>query len=429
MKPGLCLHRILVRRKRVLLDYDPVAPGGRPVEGNHHEMQIHRERVHGDDFQRLSAHQPRGLFGQQLVVLHPRMPRAEMAVHAQQFPVFQLLLDRSAHALGLQAKRMPAKIGAFAPIGPPWNVEAVPVIQGHPRPANGMLVAITVINCTLASSGRFAIYRTASATCRTSITGSGFRDPSACGTPDAMRAVMSVAALPMSICPQAISYLRPSSEMHLVSPVMACLVAVYGAELGPGTWAEIEPLLTIRPPRGVCAFMILMASCAHKNGPVRLTLTTALHCSQLRCSIGMPGAPMPALLKSRSSRPKASFTLANRAFTASGLPTSVGTASISPPPARAMAAVPSSSATRRPASTTEYPAPCKATLTARPMPLPAPVTSAILLSPMFYPSPVQRGLLRGQQQKEHAVVRRVHHRSSLGRSGALAHPAERRPCR
>src|ERR1022692_2212388 len=151
--------------------------------------------------------------------------------------------------------------------------------RGHPRPANGMLVAITVINCTLASSGRFAIYRTASATCRTSITGSGFRDPSACGTPDAMRAVMSVAALPMSICPQAISYLRPSSEMHLVSPVMACLVAVYGAELGRGTCAEIEPLLTIRPPRGVCTFMILMASCAHKNGPVRLTLTTALHCS------------------------------------------------------------------------------------------------------------------------------------------------------
>src|ERR1022692_2581366 len=143
----------------------------------------------------------------------------------------------------------------------------------------------------------------------------------------------------------------------------------------------------------------------------------------------MAGAAVPPLLNSKSSRPKASFVLANSARTASGLPTSVGTASISTPPARAIAAVPSSSATRRPASTTEYPAPCNAKLTARPMPLPAPVTIAILLSPMFYPSPVQRGLLRGQQQKEHAVVRRVHHRSSLGRSGALAHPAERRPCR
>src|SRR6266849_4005392 len=32
---------------------------------------------------------------------------------------------------------------------------------GYPRPTNGILVAITVRNCTLASSGRLAIYSTA----------------------------------------------------------------------------------------------------------------------------------------------------------------------------------------------------------------------------------------------------------------------------
>jgi hypothetical protein len=37
---------------------------------------------------------------------------------------------------------------------------------------------------------------------------------------------MSVAALPMSICPQAMSKRRPSREMDLVRPVIACLVAV-----------------------------------------------------------------------------------------------------------------------------------------------------------------------------------------------------------
>jgi hypothetical protein len=42
-----------------------------------------------------------------------------------------------------------------------------------------------------------------------------------------------------------------------------------------------------------------------------------------------------------------------------------------------MPAVPWSDAARRPASTTEYPAFCSATLTARPIPLPAPVTIAI----------------------------------------------------
>ena len=68
---------------------------------------------------------------------------------------------------------------------------------------------------------------------------------------------------------------------------------------------------------------------------------------------------------------------------------SAGATSIPPAEGCAAAAVRSSSATRRPASTTEYPAACKARLAARPMPLPAPVTSAILssfaiVSPFFW---------------------------------------------
>ncbi len=50
--------------------------------------------------------------------------------------------------------------------------------------------------------------------------------PFACGTPCAMRAVISLAALPMSIWPQAMSYLRPSSAVDFVRPVIACFVAV-----------------------------------------------------------------------------------------------------------------------------------------------------------------------------------------------------------
>jgi hypothetical protein len=41
-----------------------------------------------------------------------------------------------------------------------------------------------------------------------------------------MPSVLSAAALPMSIWLQAMLYLRPSSEIDLVSPVMACLVEV-----------------------------------------------------------------------------------------------------------------------------------------------------------------------------------------------------------
>ena len=47
----------------------------------------------------------------------------------------------------------------------------------------------------------------------------------------------------------------------------------------------------MRPPRGFCAFIMRMASCAHKNTPVRFTFTTAFHCAKLRSSMGMPGAP------------------------------------------------------------------------------------------------------------------------------------------
>ena len=41
-----------------------------------------------------------------------------------------------------------------------------------------------------------------------------------------MPSVISVAALLASICPQAMSWARPSSAVALVRPVMACLVAV-----------------------------------------------------------------------------------------------------------------------------------------------------------------------------------------------------------
>ena len=56
----------------------------------------------------------------------------------------------------------------------------------------------------------------------TSNRGSAAVVPFACGTPDSIVAVISVAALPMSICPQAMLYRRPSSAVDFVSPVIAC---------------------------------------------------------------------------------------------------------------------------------------------------------------------------------------------------------------
>src|SRR4029077_2255733 len=103
---------------------------------------------------------------------------------------------------------------------------AYPQRTNHPRPMKGILVAMMVMNCTLVSSGRFAMCSTAAPTWSTSISGSGLISPFACGTPSAMREASGVLALPMSIWPTAMSYFLPSSALALVSPVTACLVEV-----------------------------------------------------------------------------------------------------------------------------------------------------------------------------------------------------------
>jgi len=149
----------------------------------------------------------------------------------------------------------------------------------------------------------------------------------------------------------------------------------------------------MRPPCGCCSFISRIASWAQRNAPVRLTLTTVCHCSKVRSSMGTSGAFTPALLKSRSSRPNVSLILTNNLRTLSGRPTSAGTQRTVPPAAPVIAAVCSSAATRRPANTTEYPAACRARLTARPTPLPAPVTrlTFLIVSMFLYTAGLQPG--------------------------------------
>src|SRR5665213_4050354 len=128
--------------------------------------------------------------------------------------------------------------------------------------------------------------------------------------------------------------------------------------------------------------------------------------------MGTPGAPMPALLKSTSSRPKVSLVLAKSARTDSGWPTSVGTTSIPVPDA-----VCSSCAARRPARTTRYPAAHKARLAARPIPLPAPVTRATLALSMSAGGAAQRGHAGGhigRHRQDTAQAREVEHFTHAG---------------
>src|SRR5664279_341192 len=135
----------------------------------------------------------------------------------------------------------------------------------------------------------------------------------------------------------------------------------------------------MRPPRGDWLFIIRNASCVQRKTAVRLMSTTVFHCSTVRSSSGSGGAPVPALLKSRSSRPKALRVAAKSALTAAGSVASVGTASALAASLPAAERVASSASARRPARATCQPASSRASAEARPMPLPAPVTMATLL--------------------------------------------------
>ena len=127
-------------------------------------------------------------------------------------------------ASSAQTRWRPSALSRFTRVAP-----AVPVptttkskaspfgTMRQPRPTNGIFVAMTVMVCTLASSGRLAMQTSARATFSGSMSGSTATSPFACGTPSAIRAAISVRALPTSSCPHAMSYLRPSSDVHLVS--------------------------------------------------------------------------------------------------------------------------------------------------------------------------------------------------------------------
>src|ERR671911_1028964 len=134
----------------------------------------------------------------------------------------------------------------------------------------------------------------------------------------------------------------------------------------------------IRPPRGRCWRITRNASRVHRKAPVRLTATTAFHSRSGTVSSSRAGAPVPALLNSRSTRPWRSTDRSNNARTDASSVTSVGAGSSTPGSSAPRSAAEARAWGRRPASTTTQPWPARACATAAPMPLPAPVTTATL---------------------------------------------------
>ena len=110
VEPRLRDHRVLIRGKRALLDQQPVLAGPGAVERDHHQMQVHRQRVHHHHFVGQGTDEPRGRRGQQLVITDPGIARGEVAVDGEALPVFHLLQHVLARTPRLQTERMPREV-------------------------------------------------------------------------------------------------------------------------------------------------------------------------------------------------------------------------------------------------------------------------------------------------------------------------------
>ena len=184
----------------------------------------------------------------------------------------------------------------------------------QPRPTNGIFVAMIVMNCMLASSGRLAMCSTASATC--------------CDVHHRLDGDLAVGlrhALrhPRRHVGQRVADVDLAARDVVLAAVERRRLGQPGDRvLGRGVGRRVRAR-RVRRDRTVVddapAARRLRSSssgtpaCVQRNTPVRLMSTTAFHCSNVRSSSGTAGAPTPALLNSTSRRPNVSARRANSA--------------------------------------------------------------------------------------------------------------------
>ena len=170
-----------------------------------------------------------------------------------------------------------------------------------------------------------------------------------------------------------------ASSIASICPSASCPAFVVAYALAPAVVNVrvplIELVMAIAPP----AFFISgTAWCTVRNVPRRLIRTVSSHSSGFSSSIGAQTPFTPALAKTKSSRPKRSFTRPKRSAICPSSATSAATAIAARPIASISPATFSISSAVRLTTTTSAPARASATADAAPMPDPAPVTSAIL---------------------------------------------------
>ena len=109
MMNKLRFNRVGIGRERRLLHQDFSARPGRPIKRRHHEVEIHRQAVHADDFVRLGADEPRRRLAHRFMIGIPGRLAPEMGIHSERGPIVQLLLNDRRADFGIRPNELPAK--------------------------------------------------------------------------------------------------------------------------------------------------------------------------------------------------------------------------------------------------------------------------------------------------------------------------------
>ena len=75
----------------------------------------------------------------------------------------------------------------------------------------------------------------------------------------------------------------------------------------------------MRPPRGVWSFIMRNASCVQRNAPVRLTSTTAFHCSKVSSSSGTGRRAGAGVVEQHVEAAEGGFRFAKQGFDERGI--------------------------------------------------------------------------------------------------------------
>src|SRR3974377_921270 len=91
-------------------------------ERHHHQVEVHRERIHHHHFDWLCADDSGHVVGQQAMVRHPGITPVEMRFHSELCPSLELLLDVGGCSLRLKSERVSAKVDRGGAVRPGWNM-------------------------------------------------------------------------------------------------------------------------------------------------------------------------------------------------------------------------------------------------------------------------------------------------------------------